>query len=62
MKEITKEDVKQEVFDLYDDYAHNRIERREFMQKTFCLCGWAVLPLQRCSGFLMPAYASSIHG
>ena len=26
MKEIKKEDIKQEVFDLYDDYAHNRIE------------------------------------
>ncbi|MCE2995331.1 MAG: hypothetical protein LW863_07025, partial [Flammeovirgaceae bacterium] len=28
MSQIKKEDVKQEVFDLYDDYAHNRIERR----------------------------------
>lgn len=25
MKKITKEDIKQEVFDLYDDYAHNKI-------------------------------------
>jgi carboxymethylenebutenolidase len=33
MKEIKKEDVSQEVFDLYDDYAHNRIDRRQFMNK-----------------------------
>ena len=33
MSEIRKEDIKQEVFDLYDDYAHNRIERRLFMEK-----------------------------
>ena len=25
---IEKESIKQEVFDLYDDYAHNRIDRR----------------------------------
>ncbi len=59
MKEITKEDVKQEVFDLYDDYAHNRIERREFMQK---LSAYAVggITVTALSSFLMPAYASSI--
>ena len=26
MKKIKKDDIKQEVFDLYDDYAHNRAE------------------------------------
>jgi carboxymethylenebutenolidase len=59
MKEITKEDIKQEVFDLYDDYAHNRIERREFMQK---LSAYAVggITVASLSSFLMPAYASAI--
>ncbi|MBL7877902.1 MAG: dienelactone hydrolase family protein [Cyclobacteriaceae bacterium] len=33
MKKLSKEDIKQEVFDLYDAYAHNRIERREFLDK-----------------------------
>lgn len=33
MKTVTKEDIKQEVFDLYDDYAHNKIERRQFMER-----------------------------
>ncbi len=29
MKELKKEDIKQEVFDLYDDYAHNRLSRKK---------------------------------
>jgi carboxymethylenebutenolidase len=59
MKEIKKEDIKQEVFDLYDDYAHSRIERREFMQK---LSAYAVggITLTALTGFLMPAYANAI--
>ena len=32
MSQIKKEDIKQEVFDLYDDYAHNRLDRRLFVQ------------------------------
>ena len=57
--EIRKEDIKQEVFDLYDDYAHSRIERREFMQRlsAYAVGGISVAAL---SSFLMPAYASSI--
>ena len=34
MEQIKKEDIKQEVFDLYDDYAHNRVSRRDFMQNN----------------------------
>lgn len=33
MKSLRKEDIKQEVFDLYDAYAHNKLERRDFVQK-----------------------------
>jgi len=33
VKQIKKEDIKQEVFDLYDDYAHNRVNRRLFLDK-----------------------------
>jgi carboxymethylenebutenolidase len=59
MKEIRKEDIKQEVFNLYDDYAHSRIERREFIQRlsTYAVGGITVTALM---SFLMPAYASSI--
>ena len=32
MNNIKKQDIRQEVFDLYDDYAHNRLNRRDFMQ------------------------------
>ena len=59
MSEIKKEDIKQEVFDLYDDYAHNRIERREFMQKlsTYAVGGVTVASLM---SFLMPDYKGAI--
>ena len=30
---IRKEDIAQEVFDLYDDYAHNKINRRVFIDR-----------------------------
>ena len=33
MKKLRKEDVAQEVFDLYDAYAHNQLGRREFIDK-----------------------------
>src|SRR5665213_1412037 len=61
MKELKKEDIKQEVFDLYDDYAHSRIERREFMQKlsTYAVGGITVAAL---SGFLMPVYSGPVQG
>ncbi len=59
MKELKKEDIKQEVFDLYDDYAHNRIERRDFLQKlsAYAVGGVTVAAL---SSFLMPNYATTI--
>src|SRR3984885_7155827 len=57
--EIKKEDIKQEVFDLYDDYAHNRIERRDFIQKlsAYAVGGITVTSLM---SFLMPDYSGSI--
>jgi carboxymethylenebutenolidase len=59
MNEIRKEDIKQEVFDLYDDYAHNRIERRDFMQKltAYAVGGMTVASLM---SFLMPDYQGAI--
>src|SRR5690606_7007921 len=59
MKEIRKEDIKQEVFDLYDDYAHNRVGRREFMQKlsTYAVGGLTVAAL---TNFLMPDYVHAV--
>src|SRR5258707_1358834 len=57
--EIKKEDIKQEVFDLYDDYAHNRLDRRDFLEK---LSAYAVgaITVPALMSFLMPDYKNSI--
>lgn len=59
MSEIRKEDIKQEVFDLYDDYAHNRIDRREFGQRLshYAVGGVTVAALM---SFLMPDYQGTL--
>lgn len=59
MDPIRKEDIKQEVFDLYDDYAHNRIDRREFTQRlsTYAVGGLTVASLM---SFLLPDYKGAI--
>jgi carboxymethylenebutenolidase len=59
MKEIKKEDIKQEVFDLYDDYAHNRIDRREFMQRL-SLYAVGGITLASLTSFLMPDYRHTL--
>ena len=55
MKILRKEDIKQEVFDLYDAYAHNRIDRREFMDKlsAYAVGGVTVAALM---SFISPNY------
>lgn len=59
MNEIKKEAIKQEVFDLYDDYAHNRLSRRDFMQKlsVYAVGGLTITALM---SFLMPNYQAAI--
>ncbi len=59
MSEIKKEDIKQEVFDLYDDYAHNRLDRRDFVQKLsiYAVGGLTVASLM---SFLMPDYDGGV--
>jgi carboxymethylenebutenolidase len=56
---IKKEDIKQELFDLYDDYAHNRLCRRDFMEK---LSAYAIgsITVPALMSFLMPDYENSI--
>ncbi len=60
MEKIKKEDIKQEVFDLYDAYAHNRLSRRDFMQKLsiYAVGGLTVTSLM---SFLMPDYKNTLH-
>ncbi len=59
MKKVKKEDIKQEVFDLYDDYAHDRVSRRLFMDKlsTYAVGGLSVSSLL---GFISPDYVKKI--
>lgn len=59
MKEISKEDISQEVFDLYDDYAHNRIERRQFLEKL-SLFAVGSLTLPSLLQFISPNYATTL--
>src|SRR5580658_72532 len=56
---IKKEEIKQEVFDLYDDYAHSRINRRDFVEKLsiYAVGGMTVPALM---SFLMPDYKNTL--
>jgi carboxymethylenebutenolidase len=59
MSQINKDEIKQEVFDLYDDYAHNRLDRRGFMER---LSVYAVgsLTVPALMSFLMPDYKNNV--
>jgi len=59
MKKLKKEDITQEVFDLYDDYAHDRVSRRLFLDKlsTYAVGGLTVASLL---SFISPDYVKKI--
>lgn len=59
MKPLKKEDIKQEVFDLYDDYAHNKLDRRQFVERLslFAVGGLTVPSLL---SFISPNYKDTI--
>lgn len=59
MAPLKKDDIKQEVFDLYDDYAHNKIDRREFMEKlsVYAVGGITITSLL---SFMMPDYKTTL--
>jgi carboxymethylenebutenolidase len=58
MKPLKKENINQEVFDLYDSYAHNKIDRRKFVNR---LSAYAVggLTVPTLLSFLMPKYEAT---
>ncbi|MBK5279184.1 MAG: dienelactone hydrolase family protein [Bacteroidia bacterium] len=58
MREIKKEDINQEVYDLYDSYVHSKIDRRQFIEKlsTHAVGGLTVASML---AFLMPNYAAA---
>ncbi len=59
MKELKKEDISQEVFDLYDDYAHNKMDRKQFIQKL-SLYAVGAITLPALLSFISPNYIDSI--
>ncbi|TDO99135.1 dienelactone hydrolase family protein [Flavobacterium sp. 245] len=59
MEKLTKEDISQEVFDLYDDYAHNKIDRRLFIEKL-SIFAVGTLTLPSLLSFMTPNYVDSI--
>lgn len=58
MKKLNKEDIPQEVFDLYDYYAHNKLDRRTFVEK---LSAYAVggITLASLMSTMMPDYLTT---
>ncbi|HEV9038491.1 MAG TPA: dienelactone hydrolase family protein [Puia sp.] len=59
MSAIKKEDVRQEVFDLYDAYAHNRLSRRDFME-SLSIYAVGGLTVPALMSFLMPDYKNTL--
>jgi len=59
MKKGAKEDINQEMYDLYDDYAHNKLERRQFLEKlsVYAIGG---LTLPSLLSFMMPKYEENL--
>ncbi|SHI35465.1 dienelactone hydrolase family protein [Algibacter luteus] len=59
MKPLKKEDISQEVFDLYDYYAHNKIDRRQFVEKlsVYAVGGVTVSSLL---SFITPDYINTL--
>jgi carboxymethylenebutenolidase len=55
MKEIKKEDINQDVYDLLDSYIHSKIDRRKFVHKlsAYAIGGLTVTSLM---SFLLPNY------
>jgi len=59
MSQLKKEDISQEVFDLYDDYAHNKLTRKQFLEKL-SLFAVGAITLPALLSFISPNYIDSI--
>ena len=58
MKKIDKDQLDQELFDLYDDYTHNRLDRRTFVEKL-SLYAVGGLTVSSLMSFMLPDYEST---
>ncbi|MFI0428189.1 dienelactone hydrolase family protein [Mariniflexile sp. HMF6888] len=59
MKKLTKAAINQEVFDLYDDYAHNKIDRLQFVEKL-SLYAIGGLTVSALLSYVTPNYLDNI--
>lgn len=59
MSQLRKEDISQEVFDLYDDYAHNKLGRRQFVEKLSMYAAGSVT-VGALLSFMSPNYKDTI--
>ena len=55
---VTQTEIDQRVFDLYDEYCHGRIDRREFLQRATLLTVGGVSALAMAQA-LLPRYAEA---
>jgi carboxymethylenebutenolidase len=53
---LTQNEIDQRVFDLYDEYCHGRIDRREFLQRASALTIGGASTLAMAQS-LLPRYA-----
>jgi len=58
MEPIKKEDLNQDIFDIYDEYVHSRIGRRDFVNKL-SLYAVGGLTVSAIISYLSPNYASA---
>jgi carboxymethylenebutenolidase len=56
--EISQSEIDQSVFDLYDEYCHGRIDRREFLQRAGTLTVGGISALAMAQA-LLPRYAEA---
>lgn len=59
MEKLKKENISQEILDLYDDYAHNKLDRRQFVERLslFAVGGLTVSSLV---SFMSPNYKDTM--
>jgi carboxymethylenebutenolidase len=54
-KPVTQLEIDQRVFDLYDEYCHGRMDRREFLLRASAICAAGLVMAQA----LLPRYAQA---
>ncbi len=59
MKKLKKENINPKIFDLYDDYAHNKLDRRQFIEKL-SLYAVGGITIYSLLSFVMPNYLDTI--